>query len=128
MSDTYLMENYIRSIGHDEAEESIRLSQFAFQYELSVEERLERIVNFKPEQSWGYYVEEQLAAKLTIHKLKTWINGCSFDMGGIAGVATWPEFRRHGMVKKLLIHALQTMKAAGQTDRKSTRLNSSHYE
>ena len=115
MSDTYLMENHIRPIGHGEVEESIRLSQFAFQYELSVEERLERIVNFKPEQSWGYYVEDQLAAKLTIHKLKTWINGCSFDMGGIAGVATWPEFRRHGMVKKLLIHALLTMKAAGQT-------------
>lgn len=109
------MENHIRPIDHDKITESIRLSQFAFQYELSEDEQQERIANFKPEESWGYYVEDQLAAKLNILKLQTWINGCPFDMGGIAGVATWPEFRRHGMVKKLLIHALQTMKAAGQT-------------
>src|SRR4051812_40976544 len=109
------MESNIRRIEKDTLADSIRLSQFAFQYELSQAEQEERIANFKPEQSWGYYMEEQLAAKLSILELKTWINGYPFAMGGIAGVATWPEFRRHGMVKKLLIHALQTMKAAGQT-------------
>ncbi|QGQ99979.1 GNAT family N-acetyltransferase [Paenibacillus psychroresistens] len=109
------MEGNIRAIGLDKVEESLRLSQFAFQYELSEAELAERIASFKPGLSWGYYIEDQLAAKLIILKLQTWINGRSFDMGGIASVATWPEFRRHGMVKKLLIHALQTMKEAGQT-------------
>jgi predicted acetyltransferase len=109
------VEGHIRLIENEGIVESIRLSQFAFQYELSEEELQNRIKLFKPEQSWGYYIEDQLAAKLFILKLQTWINGCSFDMGGIAGVATWPEYRRHGMVKKLLIHALQTMKTAGQT-------------
>jgi predicted acetyltransferase len=110
-----MMQGNIRPIEHDQIDVSLRLSQFAFQYELSEAELQERIANFKPGQIWGYYIEDQLAAKLHILKLQTWINGRSFDMGGIAGVATWPEFRRHGMVKKLLIHALQTMKAAGQT-------------
>jgi predicted acetyltransferase len=109
------MEGNIRPIEHDKIEESLRLSQFAFQYELSEADLQERIAKFKPGQSWGYYIEDQLAAKLFILKLQTWINGRSFDMGGIASVATWPEFRRHGMVKKLLIHALKTMKEAGQT-------------
>src|SRR5690625_4225879 len=36
-------------------------------------------------------------------------------MGGIASVATWPEYRRQGMIKKLLFHALQEMKKNGQT-------------
>jgi predicted acetyltransferase len=109
------MEGHIRNIGHEKIDESILLSQFAFQYELSEEERQERLTNFQPEENWGYFVDNQLAAKLAVLKLQTWINGVSFAMGGIAGVATWPEFRRHGMVKKLLVHALQTMKAAGQT-------------
>jgi predicted acetyltransferase len=110
-----MMERNIRPIEQENVEESLRLSQFAFQYELSEAELQERIAKFKPGQSWGYYIEDQLAAKLFILKLQTWINGRSFDMGGIASVATWPEFRRHGMVKKLLIHALQTMKEAGRT-------------
>ena len=36
-------------------------------------------------------------------------------MGGIAGVATWPEFRRGGMVAQLLGQALKTMRDRGQT-------------
>ena len=36
-------------------------------------------------------------------------------MGGIAGVATWPENRRQGHVSTLLKHALQEMKSKGQT-------------
>jgi len=36
-------------------------------------------------------------------------------MGGIAGVATWPEARRKGCVAGLLRHGLETMRGAGQT-------------
>jgi predicted acetyltransferase len=34
-------------------------------------------------------------------------------MGGIAGVATWPEYRRNGNVADLVKHALQQMKEDG---------------
>jgi predicted acetyltransferase len=109
------MEGHIRNIELAKIEESLRLSQFAFQYDMSEEDRNERFANFQSEQSWGYFVDDQLAAKLVIHKLQTWINGVSFEMGGIAGVATWPEYRRLGMVKKLLVHAILKMKEAEQT-------------
>ncbi len=36
-------------------------------------------------------------------------------MGGVAGVATYPEYRRSGYVKELLQHSLQTMKKDGYT-------------
>jgi predicted acetyltransferase len=109
------MADVIRNIENEEAEESLRLSEFAFQYELSHEERLNRTAQFQSKYNWGYYVDDQLAAKLTILPLQTYLYGEIFKMGGIAGVATWPEFRRHGMVKKLLLHGLQIMKNQGQT-------------
>jgi predicted acetyltransferase len=110
------MEQNIRLINDSETiEESLRLSEFAFQYELSPEERKARLANYKPELNWGYYVDNQLAAKMTILAMHIWINGQHYAMGGIAGVATWPEYRRHGMVRKLLLHGLRTMKDQGQT-------------
>jgi predicted acetyltransferase len=48
-------------------------------------------------------------------ELETYINGQRFAMGGIAGVATWPEYRRQGLVAKLLVHMLQDMRSNGQT-------------
>src|SRR5690625_4349653 len=60
-------------------------------------------------------VEGKLAAKVHIIPLASYINGQAFKMGGIASVATWPEYRRYGMIQPLLFHALQDMKKNGQT-------------
>jgi predicted acetyltransferase len=109
------MDNNIKNIENEFIEESLRLSEFAFQYESSVEERTERLAHYKPEMNWGYYADGKLAAKMIILPLQTRLNGKSYFMGGIAGIATWPEYRRHGMVKKLLIHALEHMKEQAQT-------------
>ncbi|NOU99599.1 GNAT family N-acetyltransferase [Paenibacillus planticolens] len=107
--------NEIRTLHQEEISESMALSQFAFQYKLSAEEQAERDRLADPKKIWGYFVEEKLAAKLHIHDFHTWVNGQRFAMGGIAGVATWPEYRRNGMVAKLLIQALKVMKEQGQT-------------
>ena len=100
----------IRTLTWDELDESFDLSCFAFQYELSPEERAHR-----PGTIWGYFVDGKLAAKMTVHPLKTYINGLTYDMGGVAGVATWPEYRRKGMVAKLLRTGLKAMKEEGRT-------------
>lgn len=105
----------IRNLKREEIEEALKLSEFAFQFELSAEERAERIAAAKPHQQWGYFEEGQLAAKLVLLELETWINGRLFAMGGVAGVATWPEYRRQGFVAKMLMHSLQTMKEREQT-------------
>lgn len=36
-------------------------------------------------------------------------------MGGVAGVATWPEHRRQGLVRQLLLHVLGVMREEGVT-------------
>ncbi|WP_199614843.1 GNAT family N-acetyltransferase [Paenibacillus alkalitolerans] len=105
----------IRILRQDETEEAMRLSEFAFQFELSPEERAERAATVKPEQQWGYFEEGRLAAKLVLLDFETWIHGRLFEMGGLAGVATWPEYRRQGFVAQLLRHTLATMRERGQT-------------
>src|SRR5699024_5456477 len=63
---------------------------------------------------WGYDVAGELAGKLHIIPLSVLIDGKAVRMGGISSVATWPEYRRQGIAKQLLIHALKEMTRAGQ--------------
>ncbi|MEF3355712.1 GNAT family N-acetyltransferase [Paenibacillus sp. GYB006] len=104
----------IRQLNAEEYEQSISLSEYAFQYTLTPEQKEERKERFKPEQFWGVFEEEKLQAKLTILPFEVYLQGKVMPMGGIAGVATWPENRRKGHVSKLLSQALNVMKEEGQ--------------
>lgn len=105
----------LRQLRQDEFEASTKLSEYAFQYTLTSEEKESRKNGFKPEQFWGIFDGEGLQAKLTLLPLQIYLQGKVVQMGGIAGVATWPENRRKGNVSTLLKHALQEMKGQGQT-------------
>lgn len=105
----------LRQLKAEEYEQSISLSEYAFQYTLTQEQKEERKERFKPEQFWGIFEEQKLQAKLTILPLEVYLQGKVLPMGGIAGVATWPENRRKGHVSKLLSQALKVMKDEGQT-------------
>ncbi|WP_144932488.1 enhanced intracellular survival protein Eis [Paenibacillus sp. 32O-W] len=107
------MRENIRPLTQAELPDSIKLSEFAFQYELSPEQRAERIASAKPGEQWGYFIEDKLAAKMTIYPMATWINGKRTKFAGVASVATWPEYRRQGMVGKLLVNAFHIMKEQG---------------
>jgi predicted acetyltransferase len=100
----------IRNLRPEEFEEAIRLSEYAFQYEQSDEERANRAASFDPKQHWGWFEDGRLAAKVSVLDFETWIHGRLFPMGGIAGVASWPEYRRQGMVGELLKNALRAMR------------------
>jgi predicted acetyltransferase len=50
---------------------------------------------------WAYAYQNELELQGTKDKV--------FEMGGIGGIATWPEYRRNGMVAKLLLNALKIM-------------------
>ncbi|MVP01820.1 GNAT family N-acetyltransferase [Paenibacillus lutrae] len=105
----------IRTLRQEELRDSMNLSMYAFQYELPEEEIVERLAAADPEQTWGFFIDGKLASKLTIFDMTTWIYNKPFKMGGVAGVASWPEHRRQGMVSQLLSKALQVMKENGQT-------------
>lgn len=105
----------IRQLHPEEFDDSMNLSEYAFQYKLPSGKRAEAKERFKPERVWGAFEEGNLEAKLTLLPLQVYIQGRVVPMGGIAGVATWPENRRQGHVAKLLTHTLETMNKAGQT-------------
>lgn len=104
----------IRNITESHYEESLNLSSFAFQMAYSEEERASRRAQFRSEEKWGAFEDDQLMAQLTLLPLAIYINGRPIPMGGIAGVGTWPEYRRQGLVSKLLQHTLEIMRRDGQ--------------
>ncbi len=106
----------IKHMSMEQFYESMALSQFAFQYEKSAAELEQSREQFETEPAVRYaaYVDHKFAAQATVLELQTYIGGKAFAMGGLAGVATWPEYRRQGLVAKLLVQSLQEMKAKGQ--------------
>src|SRR5699024_3959045 len=91
------------------------LSEFAFQYKFNADELEQKKQEASRQIIWGMMNEDEIAAKLHLIPLSVYINGKELDMGGVSSVATWPEYRRNGMVKQLLHHSLTYMKRHGQT-------------
>ncbi|WP_144513163.1 GNAT family N-acetyltransferase [Bacillus mycoides] len=98
----------------DKFREALRLSEYAFQYKANEEWIEQKIARMKEShQIYGIMEGEELAAKLHLIPFHIYIGKEKFKMGGVAGVATYPEHRRSGYVKELLQHSLQTMKRDG---------------
>lgn len=92
------------------------LVQFAFQQRLTSDQLEQRKKTFRPEQQWGFFDEQgKLLSVLGLLPLEAWFQGKKLALGGIGGVATWPEARRQGCVGRLLSHALETMRKNGQS-------------
>lgn len=106
----------IRQLRADEYEARIAISEFAFQIKLPPEKVESYRVTFRPEENWGAFDEEgSLLSALIVLPFEAWVQGQRLAMGGVAGVATWPEARRQGCVKELIVHSLRAMREAGQT-------------
>ncbi|MEH7072883.1 GNAT family N-acetyltransferase [Neobacillus drentensis] len=100
----------IRELTEEDYLESMKLSEYAFQYkvpESDIPARLDRLRNHKV---LGIWDEDTLAAKLHIYPLSIFMRDAEWKMGGIAGVATYPEYRRNGYVNTLMIDSLKRMR------------------
>ncbi|MFQ6319183.1 GNAT family N-acetyltransferase [Bacillus halotolerans] len=95
--------------------EVIRMSEYAFQKELSDEEREEKVKALENHYIIGIKEQEKLLSKLHMVPFSVMLEEQEIKMGGIAGVATWPEDRRKGTVKELILNALSIMKKENQT-------------
>ncbi len=58
----------------------------------------------------GYFVDNELASTYVIEHYKMFVRGNLMKMGGIAAVATYPQFRRQKQVTALLIESLKVMR------------------
>ncbi|PEP55382.1 GNAT family N-acetyltransferase [Bacillus wiedmannii] len=113
MEEKYM--NVIR-LKEDRFSEALRLSEYAFQYKVDEESLQQQLTKMKESHEiYGIMEGKDLAAKLHLIPFHIYIGKEKFKMGGVAGVATYPEYRRSGYVKELLQHSLQTMKNDGYT-------------
>lgn len=104
--------NY-RKLKENEVDLSITMSEYAFQFELTEEERRERREWIKPENTWVAEEDGKILSKSSTIPFHIFYYGQVIPMAGVSGVATWPEHRRGGLVKNLLFHSLQEMKEKG---------------
>lgn len=104
----------IRTIEESEFRDFLQIGEFAFQYKLSEEAISKRKSFMRLKDCWAIFENGEMVSKLTIHPMEIWLGEKVMPMGGIAGVATWPEHRRKGYVKALMRKSLEEMKANGQ--------------
>ncbi|WP_078393109.1 GNAT family N-acetyltransferase [Shouchella patagoniensis] len=104
----------IQRLTDAEFEAAFQLSCYAFQVSDAEERRTASRASWKNAIHYGEVVNGNVQAKLDILPFQVNVYGKSMPMGGIAGVASYPEYRRKGLVKKLIIHALDSMRSQGQ--------------
>jgi predicted acetyltransferase len=100
----------IRKLTEEDYMESIKLSMYAFQYKVPEERIATRIEKLKDHKVFGIWEQNNLAAKLHIIPLHIYMFGEKWKMGGIAGVAAYPEYRRSGYITSLMIKSLKQMR------------------
>lgn len=106
----------VMQLKEDKFREALRLSEYAFQYKVDEERLQQQLTKMKESHEiYGIMEGEDLVAKLHLIPFHIYIGKEKFKMGGVAGVATYPEYRRSGYVKELLQHSLQIMKKDGYT-------------
>ncbi|SDN74519.1 GNAT family N-acetyltransferase [Alkalicoccus daliensis] len=104
----------IRRMKAAEAEKALIMSEFAFQYTLSEDERRARLADMNPHETWIAEEDGEILSKAAVLPLHVYMYGLAIPAGGVSGVATWPEHRRKGIVAELLTHSLKEMKEQGQ--------------
>ncbi|WP_238600617.1 GNAT family N-acetyltransferase [Metasolibacillus meyeri] len=63
----------------------------------------------------GAYDGNKVVGQVLVLPLNMTIHRQNYKMGGIAFVASYPEYRQQGIAKKLMIESLKQMRANGQT-------------
>ena len=69
----------------------------------------------KKTESFGYFDGEKLASQISIYPMQVNIYGKMYKMGGVTGVATYPEYSQHGLMSNLIKEALQNMRENHQS-------------
>ncbi|MCK1992936.1 GNAT family N-acetyltransferase [Peribacillus muralis] len=62
----------------------------------------------------GWFDGEQLISQLSVYPFQVNIFGHVYEMGGLTGVGTYPEYSNQGLVNKLMLQALVDMRQRKQ--------------
>ncbi len=112
----------MRELDHGDLEQFNALLQYAFQvtsYELlQTGWRQDEIKSAKRpilEEAYvlGWFYQERLASMIVVYSMKVNIHDNIMDMGGITGVATYPEYTGRGLIHALVRRAIDYMHEKG---------------
>jgi len=106
----------IRPLTIDDFQASMDLAMYAFRISLSDDQIAERKNNYfsDTKHRYGVFEGDQLCSQLLLHDYHFTLQGKPIAASGVASVSTWPEYRRHGYVAKLIEHAFIHMKKSKQ--------------
>jgi len=63
----------------------------------------------------GWFDEDKLISQASVYPLKVRVFNQTYEMGGLTGVGTYPEYANQGLMHKLLYQSLENMKNRGQS-------------
>lgn len=69
----------------------------------------------KKSESFGWFDGEKLASQISIYPMQINLFGTMYKMGGVTGVATYPEYTQRGLMSRLIKQALVNMRENRQT-------------
>lgn len=99
------MRRYVH-ISDSETQELFKMSSYAFGMNLKE--------SSEPEPPYGLWrgvdVDGKLVSGAGLYPLTVLLKGAEIGMGGIGGVATWPQYRRQGHIAWLMKEMLQEMR------------------
>lgn len=64
----------------------------------------------KKTESFGWFDGEKLASQISVYPMQVNLFGTMYNMGGVTGVATYPEYMGRGLVAHLMKKALDNMR------------------
>lgn len=63
----------------------------------------------------GWFDGDKLASQIAVYPMRVNVHGTIYSMGGVTGVATYPEYAGMGLMHELMMRALEDMRARGQS-------------
>lgn len=107
------MAEEIRHIRDEEREELLKLRVYGFgNYPPRRSNELD-LARMHPREIIGFFEEGRLTAAVHLYRYSHFLRGVVRNMGGIAGVVSYPEARRRGIVRRLMQEALAEMHREG---------------
>lgn len=113
----------LKQVGIEHLEQYNQLLRYVFQvtqndlHQIGWEEKeIERAKypTLKKASVLGWFDQDTLISQVAVYPMQVRIFGRTYEMGGLTGVGTYPEYSNQGLMHKLLCRALHDMKSRGQ--------------
>lgn len=118
----------IRKISMKERRALLELWHYAYTEWTDREIKDEQLEDIIVEEIYGLFENGSLLSSVRIHNFEQSVRGVIKECGGVAGVATYPEARRKGYVRKLMQEAFKIMHQQGQSVTMLDPFKQSFYE